>query len=398
MTRHAAVVVLLLAGCARAAEPSAEAAPPLPGHAPTCPADCPACNRLFRASLDAYCAAVARRPTQAPMPVNMTWAALQTSSAGVLGLVLLGEGTTPARGPHAPVFRKLSAYVQSTCQAYVRQPTYHRTWPLSFGLLMMAEQHRAVPSAALKARMQEAAAVLQTGLVPEKGWRHGLEKPPKGYGPFIATTIWAAAALADASEQGVRLNDETLAACRRTLQQSLDAKHGGASYFAKQRTAKSVGRTSGVLWALNRWFGVSAPRLDPSVRFVLDRVEYAPHGHASGMMNFGWAALAAANFGDDFHHRFWQVHRATLFSARDPSGGFTVQEWQDFGFSGANLKPHKPPANTTWPDPMYGNGWATAWMLLAWQAGRGKSVLVRTPALAETTPPPDVPPLPWTDP
>jgi hypothetical protein len=310
------------------------------------------------------------------MPVNLGWAALQTSTAGVFGLVLLGEGETPARGPHAAVLRKLTAYIQSTCTAYASQPTYHRTWPLSFGLLYMAELHRVSPSAGLKVRIQEAASALETGLVGEKGWRHGLEKPAKGYGPFIATTIWAAAALAAADEQGAALQEDTLPNCIEILRRSLDPKHGGAHYFARGGTPKSVGRTAGVLWALHRYYGLPQARLDPSVRFVLDRVEYAPHGHASGMMNFGWAAVAASSFDADFFLTFWNVHRETLLAARDPTGGFAVQDWQDLGFTGANLKPQKPPKGTTWPDRMYGSGWSTPWMLLAWQAGRGKSVLI----------------------
>ena len=65
--------------------------------------------------------------------------------------------------------------------------------------------------------------------------------------------------------------------------------------------------------------------------------------------------------------------RTGRFGAAPRTGAFS---WQDLGYTdyGDTRRPVSA-KGTTWPDPMYGNGWATVWMLLAWQAGRGRSDL-----------------------
>jgi len=92
----------------------------------------------------------------------------------------------------------------------------------------------------------------------------------------------------------------------------------------------------------------------------------------------GWAALGASSADKATRDAFWTVHRPTIFKTRAPGAYFRVQKWTETGFRGGkNPKAAKLGDGKTWPDPMYGDAWATVWMFLVWQAERGKCVLTR---------------------
>ena len=93
----------------------------------------------------------------------------------------------------------------------------------------------------------------------------------------------------------------------------------------------------------------------------------------------GWMLLlaAAAVRADVVVHL---ANRQPLLAARGRDGVFHVQPWKDLGFGHYDdMRPPHENTGSTWPDRMYGDGWATCWMLLAWQVGRGRSVLAPPP-------------------
>lgn len=360
------------------ARPATRPAPRGAAHSATCPADCPLCERMFRHSLDSYCARVLRRPDAAPIPVRLgAWPALQTPTCCVLGLVLLGEGEALRPGRHQRTVLKLTRYVNAWADREHRTLKGHRTWSLAFAVLLLSELHRAAPSASLRRRILRLVRVLESGRQGDQGWCHTLERG--GYGPFVGVTIWCAAALGAAREQGVAVDEKGLAETFAGLRRSIGPT-GGASYYSHHRSSLSVGRTAGVAWALCRHAGDGkSAAAGRALNFLLRHVEEAPHGHASGLMSFAWAALAASSFGRNEHRAFWRVHRRTLLEARRPGGTFAVQPWRDLGYTDRNDSRPREAKGTTWPDRMYGEPWATAWMLLAWQAARGRCLLARRP-------------------
>jgi hypothetical protein len=353
-------------------------APRSPEHSKTCPLDCPLCERMFGYSLDSYCAEVIRRPAVSPIPVRLgAWPALQVPACSVLGLVLLGEPGAKQPGVRRRTLLRLTRYVSTWSRREHPSLRAHRTWTVALSTLFLAEMHRTAPSAALKGKIHRLVRLLESGRHGREGWCHTLERT--GYGPFVAVTIWSAAGLAAAREQGVPVDADGLKATFAGLRGCI-ARSGGASYYTRRGTTLAVGRTGGVLWALRRYAGDDGDEVRRGLGFLLRHVENAPHGHASGVMNFAWGALGASSSGPAAHKTFWAAHRKTLLAARKPDGRFAVQPWKDLGYVDYRHEP-KPPREaqgTTWPDRMYGDGWATVWMLLAWQVGRGRCVLART--------------------
>lgn len=364
------------------ATPTTSPAPATAKHSATCPGNCPACEALFAESLSFLCDAVDCQPPQAPVPLRLGgWRSLQAPAASVLGVVLLGEGNTCRRGPHRQTLAKLSRYVTGGADQVGPDIKSHASWPLGFSLVFLSELHRVEPSDLLKKRIDTLARTLQTGSQGQAGWCHSLEKT--GYGPFVGVTIWAAAGLAAAKEQGVAVDDKILRAAYAGLLQSIGPRAGGSFYYVSGRTDVSVGRTGGVTWVLGRYAGdANHEAVKRGVAFIGRHADCAQHGHASPLMNFTQTALAAGTFGGQVQTALWAAQRKTLLDARRKHGGFAVQDWKDWGFRDHDdTKPpsESPGTTTTWPDPMYGNGWASCWMLLAWQAGRGKCLLTRRP-------------------
>ncbi len=349
-------------------------------------------QKLFDASLTALCQGIRRQPSNAPTPVKLGgWAALQVPTASVTGLVLLGEGNTTRKGPRRAELVKLARYVRAGVASDEPGLASHRTWLLSFGVLFLTEVYRESPSPALQAVLARAIKTLESGRHPGKGWNHALRPAKPRYGRFIATTIWATAALANAHDAGLAVDGKGLADALDTLAKSIGTS-GGSFYYASGRTTVSPGRTAGVIWVLKRWGGPGfAKKVARGRAFLMRHVESAPKGHASGMMNFGWSALAAGSFGRKTHEAFWRVHHDdTLLKARRADGWFPPQPWPDLGFRDGNdrAKPIEG-KGTTWPDRMYGPGWATPWMLWSWQAYLGRNVLTGT---GQPIPPPKTQP------
>ena len=359
---------------------SRPAGPTAPGleHSKRCPADCRLCEQMFRYSLDSFCAQVITRPRQAPIAVKLgAWPALQVPACSVLGLVLLGEGDANRPGLHQRTVLHLTKYVSTWAE---REHTWlrgHRTWTVAFATLFLSELHRMAPSAALRRKIQRLVRLLASARQGAEGWGHTFQRT--GYGPFVGVTIWCAAALASAKEQGVAVDEKDLAAAYAGLRRSI-GRSGGASYYTDKRSLVSVGRTGGVLWVLRRYAGDERAEVRRGLGFLMRHVDSAPHGHASGLMNFAWAALGAAASNPTAHRRFWETHHETLLKARRRTGEFAVQPWKDLGWHDyAESDGPGEAKGTTWPDPMYGDAWATVWMLLAWQVGRGRCVLARPP-------------------
>ncbi len=349
-------------------------------HSSTCPAGCPACERLFARSLDRLCARVLRRPADRPIPIRLgAWPAVQAPASSVLGLVLLGEGAASRRGPRRRALLRLTRYVAGAAARDDRFTRAHRTWTVALATLFLAEMHAEAPSPALRGRIWELARLLQAGRQGERGWCHSLR--PAGYGPFVGVTLWSTAALGAARREGVEVGQASLDAAFAGLRGCIGPS-GGASYWVRHGSSVSVGRTGGVAWVLSTYplpgaEGDNGRKSKLALNFLLRHIEGAPHGHASGLMNFAWAALGAASFGPNERRVFWQAHRRTLLGARGGDGTFAVQPWKDLGYGYADdSMPPVEARGTTWPDRTYGDGWATVWMLLSWQVGRGRCVLV----------------------
>jgi len=292
-----------------------------------------------------------------------------------MGLVLLGEGNTRTTGPYARQFDKLYKYVALTA-GRKDVGASHESWTLAFATLFLAETHRASPSADLRTRITKLVKRLESGRQGEKGWHHGLNST--GYGPFVAVTIWCTAALAAAGEQGVAVDADGLAASLRGLANSI-GRSGGAFYFThKHNSDVKPGRTGGVAWVLTRYAKGNSAKVSAARSFLVRHADAAPAGHGSWMMNMGWAALGASCADDKTRDAFWAVHRKTILDTRRPGGFFGVRKWTETGFRDSrDDKPITRGKGKTWPDPMYGDAWATVWMFLVWQLERGRCVLVR---------------------
>ena len=142
---------------------------------------------LFRQLLAGYCGVIATTRDTAPIPVKLGgWAALQVPSSSVMGLVLLGEGNTRRKGPHARCLDKLYKYVAlaSSKKEALRS---HESWTLAFAILFLSEVHRVEPSTSLRNRIAGLVKLLETGRNGEKGWYHSLKSTH--YGPFVGVTI-----------------------------------------------------------------------------------------------------------------------------------------------------------------------------------------------------------------
>ena len=331
---------------------------------------------LFQRLLAGYCGVISKSRDSAPIPVKLGgWPALQVPSSSVMGLVLLGEGNTRTRGPHARCLDKLYKYV-ALASSRTEALRSHESWTLAFAILFLAEVHRVEPSAALRNRIAGLVKLLETGRHGEKGWYHSLKSAT--YGPFVGVTIWCTAALGAAAEQGVPVDKAGLAMSLKGLSNSL-SKTGGGFYFTyKQNSHMTPGRTGGVLWVLTRYGDPKDPKIAPARSFLVRNAAAAPAGHASWMMNMGWSALGASSADEATREAFWKVHRPTIFKTRAGNGFFRVQKWTETGFGrGKDPKAVKLGESKTWPDPMYGDAWATVWMFLVWQAERGKCVLTQ---------------------
>jgi hypothetical protein len=342
---------------------------------------------LFQKLLTRYCRVISSSPSNAPIPVKLGgWPALQVPSSSVMGLVLLGEGNTRTKGPQARALDKLYKYV-AVASGNLRPS--HESWPLAFSILFLSEVHRVQPSAALHGRISKLVKRLESGRQGEKGWHHSLKNA--GYGPFVGVTIWCAAALGSAREQGVAVDKDGLAATLAGLEKAL-GRSGGAFYYVSKRTDVKPGRTGGIAWVLGRYGQTDPDKLTAARRFLIDHVEAAPKGHASWMMNMGWSALGAAAAGEKTRQAFWAVHRKTILRTHAPGAFFRVQRWTETSFSDSkNAKTISRGESKTWPDPMYGDAWATVWMFLVWQAERDKSVLTVRRPQATTAPKPPSP-------
>lgn len=359
---------------APANQPRPAAAPEGPKHSDDCPENCRRCEQMFRHSLDGLCAKVLVRPQLTPVPVKLdTWPALQVPASSVLGIVLLGEGEVGRPGLHQRTVLQLTRFVSTWAERDHPHLQAHRTWAVAFGTLFLAELHRTAPSASLRRKIQRLVRLLESSRQGSEGWCHQFER--SGYGPFIGVTIWCAAALGAAKQQGIDVDEDGLAEAFAALRKSI-GQTGGASYYADQPSLVSVGRTGGVLWVLRHYAGLDSAETRRAEGFLARHLDDAPNGHASPLMNFGWSALGAGAAGPKTNRRFWLVHRDTVLQARHVSGSFGVQPWKDIGFSAFNeARGPFEAKGTTWPDRMYGDGWATVWMLLTWQAGRGRCVL-----------------------
>jgi len=342
---------------------------------------------LFQKLLARYCRVISASPSTAPIPVRLSgWPALQVPSSSVMGLVLLGEGNTRRTGPHARTLDKLYKYVAVTAGG-ANPGASHESWTLAFAILFLSEVHRVEPSTAVRTRITKLVKRLETGRNGEKGWYHSLKST--SYGPFVGVTIWCVAALGSAREQGAGVDADGLATSLGGLEKSL-GRSGGAFYFTRKRSSDvKPGRTGGVAWVLTRYGRSDQAKLNAARQFLIEHAEAAPKGHASWMMNMGWAALGAASADDKTRRAFWAVHRKTILQTHVPGAFFRVQRWTETGFRDSkDSKPIGRGASKTWPDPMYGDAWATVWMFLVWQAERGKSVLTARPSRTTTAPKP----------
>jgi len=342
---------------------------------------------LFGKLLARYCGVISASRSTAPIPVRLGgWPALQVPSSSVMGLVLLGEGNTRRKGPYARQLDKIYKYVAITTGG-PNLGASHESWPLAFAILFLSEVHRVEPSTALRTRITKLVKRLETGRNGEKGWYHSLKSA--SYGPFVGVTIWCVAALGSAREQGAGGDADGLATSLRGLEKSL-GRSGGAFYFTRRRSSDvKPGRTGGVAWVLTRYGQTNQAKLAAARRFLVEHAEAAPKGHASWMMNMGWAALGAASADDKTREAFWAIHRKTILRTHAPGAFFRVQRWTETGFRDSkDSKPIGRGASKTWPDPMYGDAWATVWMFLVWQAERGKSVLTARPSQTTTAPKP----------
>lgn len=352
------------------------------------PAELKDSEAQFKESLAAFCAIVAKAPEAAPVPVALGgWVPLQTPACAITGLVLLGEGNTLTSGPYAAQLAKLEKFVLLSSQSLLTQDVSHDSWALSFAIVFLAEVYRVHPTADLREHLTLLVKRLESGQEGEKGWRHSL-KPQKEekYGSFNGVTIWCAAALALAKEQGIGVDEAKLATAIAGLRKSI-GKFGGTNYYSYAPTTVGPGRSAAVCWVLKRFAETPGAEAERALGYFLRNAVYAHEGHGSQVMNFAWAALAASVSGPEASTNYWKEEAKVLLGERQKDGTFLHHAWRDFGYqdSDGTGKPIERTDNTTWPDKMYGDAWANAWMLFTWQTGLGRSVL------AKKLPPPVAP-------
>ena len=372
-------LILKQAPATKSADPSLAAVPTPGGTPPLDTLTSPDAEKLFQQSLHKLCSQV-NGSTNAKMPFISEcgpWPGMQVPAASLLGLVLLGEGNTLTRGPHFGTLRKLAVYVRSAGPAPHESIDNYRTWVLSFAILFLCETNRVSPSDTDRKLIQEMVTKLEGGAYADGGWGHTLEHERNSYGAFAAATIWATAALATAKEQGLDVDEKKLKRQFAWLRATLGGQTGGSFYSVKDRWMVSPGRTAGTIWALHRWDALdSAKQVEAGAAFVARHAKLTPEGHASGMMNFGWGALAAGKVGGDAAKEFWAAHVKSIYAARRADGSFAPQPWRDlviFDQQGAPAFVQKQLKPTS--DDRAGDGWAGVWMLTSWQAAREKSVL-----------------------
>ncbi|MCZ7645099.1 MAG: DUF6288 domain-containing protein [Planctomycetota bacterium] len=371
--RAACGLVLLCAALARGAEPP---------KVESTEAD-------FQASLKRYCGLLERSPAAAPIPVQLGgWASLQVPSCAVAGLVLLGEGNTPVRGPYAAQLDKLYKYTLLATSSFPVGSPSHESWPLGFGILFLSEIHRLQPSAELRAHIEKLVKRLESGMDGEKGWRHTLQPDPKeDYGAFVGVSIWCVAGLAAAQEQGVAVDELKLRTALAGIRKCVGV-YGGAQYFSGQKSLVTPGRSAAILWLLHRYAGEPGAEAERAKASFLRTLEASHEGHGSQMMNFAWAAMGAAVAGAETGKAFWDAQLENLNGARQPDGGLVYRAWPDMGFPDAEHAKKREGRGgsaldkTFIPDRMYGEGWTGAWLLLAWQCGLGRCILVKKPGPA----------------
>lgn len=331
-------------------------------------------EQSFQQLLGRYCATLARTPSTAPIPVKLgSWSALQAPSSSIMGIVLLGEGNTRTRGRYAAQLDKLYKYVAVAASKEGQAVQSHESWMLAFAILFLSEAHRVEPSHDLKARIGKLVKRLEAGRHGEKGWYHSLKS--SNYGPFAGVTIWCAAALSAAQEQGVTVDRTGLATTMAGLRKSVDRTGGSYYYTYNHNSYSTPGRSAGVAWILSRYGKDDEPQIKLLRAFLVRHVNEAALGHATWMMNMGWSALGAASADETTRDAFWKVHRATIAKTRSPNAFFRVQKWTEHGFRKDKVKTFKD--GKTWPDPMYGDAWATVWMFLVWQAEEGRCILTK---------------------
>ena len=336
-------------------------------------------EKLFQESLRKVCAGVmASKNLQQPFASDCgPWPGMQVPAASMLGLVLLGEGNTLSKGPHAATLRKLTTYVRSAGPNPHESIDNYRTWVLSFSLVFLSEIHRITPSHELKKTLEEMATKLEAGAYETGGWGHTLDHERNKYGAFVAVSIWAAAGLTAAKGQGVEVDAKKLERQYGWLRKSLNNAAGGSYYTSNSRTLISPGRTAGVIWLLHRWDKTaSAKQIELGSAFILRHIALTPEGHASGMMNFAWGALAAGEIGEPLAKEFWTVHTKSIKTARRGDGAFATQVWRDISFhESKDTDALEQKQVTPTADETAGDNWAAVWMLTAWQSARGKSLL-----------------------
>jgi hypothetical protein len=220
------------------------------------------------------------------------------------------------------------------------------------------------------------ATLLESGRDKSDGWRHGLEPQEGLYGPFVAPTLWCVTALEAAAAQGARVDRAGLDATIVQLRKAVGVS-GGAYYFSTGRiTTISAGRSCGLTWVLRRFGKGAEAEVGRGRGFILARLESVPHGHSSPLMVFAWGALLASALDAEFRAAYWKRHAATLLGARRPDGRFAMPAWKDLWFldpTGEGPPRETPGANGQ--ERAFGDSWASAWLLFAWQAGRGRCVV-----------------------
>lgn len=379
---HLALCLLLIATPALAAEPAAEQKPAAPADAAAAALKSltdPRADEDFHQSLALVCKGVlASRHANQPFASDCgPWPGMQVPTASMLGLILIGEGNTLAKGPHAATLRKIVKYVRMAGPVHHESIDKYRTWVLAFATIFLSEVQRIAPSDSLKVTLQNMVKKLEESVYPDGGWGHTLEHEKNNYGAFVAVSIWAVAAIEAAQQRGVKIDEKILARQFDWLRKACAPTTGGARYAADGRSYVSPGRTAGLLWLMDRYDrDNSRKQLDLGAKFLTSHAAFIPEGHASGMMNFAWGALAAAQLTGPPADAFWLAHAKSILDARRQDAGFDTTTWRDLAYPdrpGATPKESK--HSTPTADQTAGDNWTAVWLLTSWQAARGKSLL-----------------------
>jgi len=340
----------------------------------------PEWEKMFKASLKRHCSDIKKAPGQAPVPVKLGgWPALQVPACCVTGLVLLGEGNTRSRGKHKSTLRKITQYVRDMAKMEHPAMKSHESWMLAFATLYLSELHRVNPSKSLKKDIEALVKRLESGQQGEKGWHHELKPSGRNYGPFTICTAWCTAGLASAKEQGVKINQKALDQALSGLKKSI-GQSGGSFYFTTKQHGRSypasLARGCGAAWVLERFTKDSAEVTKRTRALLVKHPEIAPDGHGTWMMHFGTVAMTCCFWDKEAQDAFWKVHRQTLLTQRSSTGRFAPRKWTEKGIIDGTGRIKDLGDRNNWPDPMYGDSWATSWMLFAMQCSLGRNVLV----------------------